>query len=50
MNDTVIRLLLVEDEADHAELVRRAFMPADNAIDVMVAKTLAEARRHLAAR
>ena len=49
MSDELTRVLLVEDDPAHAELVRRAFLARDWQIDLQVAETLAEARRSLGA-
>lgn len=42
-----IQLLLIEDEEAHAELVRRALQGQATPIDLMVARTLREAREYL---
>lgn len=49
MTDEPTRILLVEDDAAHAELVRRAFESRSVRIELQVADTLAEARRRLLA-
>ncbi|HTP11075.1 MAG TPA: PAS domain S-box protein [Anaerolineae bacterium] len=49
MPDELIRVLLVEDDPAHAELVRRAFELRGRQIQLQVAETLAVARRCLAA-
>jgi PAS domain S-box-containing protein len=49
MSDEVTRVLLVEDDAAHAELVRRAFAARERQVQLHVAETLAEARRNLEA-
>jgi PAS domain S-box-containing protein len=47
MADELTRILLVEDDPAHAELVRRAFLARDRVVQLQVAETLAEARRGL---
>ena len=47
VNRTQIRVLLVEDEEAHAELIQRAFEPQEELMSLTVAGTLAEARRVL---
>ena len=47
MNDESISILLVEDEAAHVELVRRAFEARGDAVRLVVARSLADARRYL---
>lgn len=42
-------ILLVEDEAPHVELIRRAFASNASSIRLLVASNLQEARQHLAA-
>ena len=44
-----LRILLVEDEVAHAELIRRAFSERDPAINLTVAHSLDQARASLAA-
>lgn len=44
MNRTQIRVLLVEDEVAHAELIGRSFEPHEGLMSLDVASTLAEAR------
>jgi len=41
------QVLLVEDEADHAELIRRAFQARAEHVGLSVASNLAQARSHL---
>jgi len=48
MNEKAVCILLVEDEAPHAELVRRAFQSQGNHVNLTVAGTLKEARGCLA--
>jgi len=48
MNEKAVCILLVEDEASHAELVRRAFQYQGNHVNLTVAGTLEEARGCLA--
>jgi PAS domain S-box-containing protein len=48
MTTDMPRILLVEDEPAHAELVQRAFEMSDRPVLLTVAGTLAEARTHLA--
>jgi len=47
MADELTRVLLVEDDPAHAELVRRAFEMRGQQVQLQVAETLAEARRCL---
>lgn len=47
--ESKVRILLVEDEIAHAELVRRAFASHATRVDLTVAHTLQEARAYLAA-
>jgi PAS domain S-box-containing protein len=47
MNEQPTRLLLVEDEQTHAELVARAFEWHDNLVELAVAPTLSQARVYL---
>ena len=49
MTDEPIRILLVEDEPAHAELVRRAFEARDDRVQLRIAESLAEARACLVA-
>jgi len=49
MATEMTRILLVEDEPAHAEIVQRAFEMSDSPVLLTVAGTLAEARAHLAA-
>jgi PAS domain S-box-containing protein len=49
MTDEPTRILLVEDEPAHAELVRRAFEARGQQSQLQVAETLAEVRRYLSA-
>lgn len=44
MNRTFIRVLLVEDEEAHAELIQRAFEPRGGLMSLTVARSLREAR------
>lgn len=44
MNRTFIRVLLVEDEEAHAELIQRAFEPRGGLMSLTVARSLKEAR------
>lgn len=44
MNRTYIRVLLVEDEEAHAELIQRAFEPRSNLMSLTIARSLKEAR------
>ncbi|MBE2240689.1 MAG: response regulator, partial [Caldilineaceae bacterium] len=48
MSDELTRVLLVEDDPAHAELVRRAFAMRDRRVELHVAETLGEARGCLA--
>jgi len=48
MNDKGVHILLVEDEEAHAELVRRAFLARDDAVNLTVVPNLAAARVQLA--
>ena len=48
MADEPTRVLLVEDDPAHAELVRRAFEARGSQVQLRVAETLAEARTCLA--
>ena len=48
MSDDQVHILLVEDETNHAELVRRAFEARGGAARLTVAENLAEARAHVA--
>lgn len=48
MSDKPTHILLVEDEAAHAELVRRAFEARNNQVRLEVAGSLSEARARLA--
>jgi len=48
MNEATIHILLVEDEAAHTELIRRAFAPQQERVHLTVARSLREARAHLA--
>jgi PAS domain S-box-containing protein len=48
MTDEPIRVLLVEDEPAHAELVRRAFEARGDRVQLHIAESLSEARAHLA--
>ncbi|NQU20064.1 MAG: PAS domain S-box protein, partial [Candidatus Nealsonbacteria bacterium] len=50
MNTDEIHILVVEDEAGHAGLIRRAFATRAPHVTLTVATTLAEARQHLARR
>ena len=47
MNDKPARVLLVEDDEAHAELIRRAFAGHGTQYDLAVAGNLAEARNYL---
>ncbi len=47
MTDEPTRILLVEDDPTHAELVRRAFEARGQQVQLQVAETLTEARRCL---
>ena len=49
MNGKDLRILLVEDEVAHAELIRRAFSARDQTIELTVAHSLDQARASLAA-
>ncbi len=49
MNQNATHILLVEDEAAHAELIRRAFDTHSGRVTLHVAGTLREARASLAA-
>lgn len=49
MNDEPMRILLVEDEAAHVELVQRAFEARDSQVRLEVAASLSQARAWLAA-
>ncbi len=49
MNRTFIRVLLVEDEEAHAELIQRAFEPRGGLMSLTVARSLKEARTVVAA-
>jgi PAS domain S-box-containing protein len=49
MSDESISILLVEDEAAHVELVRRAFEARGDAVRLVVARSLGDARRYLGA-
>ena len=44
---TIPRVLLVEDEVAHAELIRRSFEDSPYQAELVVARTIAEAREHL---
>jgi signal transduction histidine kinase len=46
--EKAMHVLLVEDEADHVDLIRRAFASAPQRVDVTVAGSLSEARARLA--
>jgi PAS domain S-box-containing protein len=48
MTEEKFDILMVEDEASHAELVRRAFEPYGGRFQLAIAGSLAEARRFLA--
>jgi PAS domain S-box-containing protein len=48
MTDEPIRILLVEDEPAHAELVRRAFETRGDRVQLQIAESLSEARERLA--
>lgn len=48
MNRRHIRVLLVEDNPDHAELIRRSLEPQADLMSLTVARNLAEARSSLA--
>ncbi|MFC1492116.1 GAF domain-containing protein, partial [Nitrospinota bacterium] len=48
MNAEKVRILLVEDEEAHAELVRRTFRPAAGQMSLTLARNLEEARARLA--
>jgi PAS domain S-box-containing protein len=47
MSDSAVHILLVEDEAAHAELVLRAFELHTGNVEISVVRSLAEARAHL---
>jgi len=47
MTDELTRILLVEDEPAHAELVRRAFEARGDRVQLRIAESLAEARAYL---
>ena len=47
MSDELTRILLVEDDPAHAELVRRAFLAREQPVQLQVAETLAAARHGL---
>ena len=47
MIEELTRILLVEDEPAHAELVRRAFEARGDRVQLRIAESLAEARAHL---
>ena len=49
MDGKTTQILLVEDEEDHAELIRRAFRADGSRVELTVATTLREARERLAA-
>ena len=48
MSEQRVQILLVEDEEDHAELVRRAFEPRSGKFSLAVAMNLKEAKEYLA--
>jgi PAS domain S-box-containing protein len=48
MTDGPTRVLLVEDDPGHAELVRRSFEARGSQVQLQIAETLAEARAYLA--
>ena len=48
MAEKTVRILVVEDEEAHAELIRRAFQRGKEPVELAVARTLAEARACLA--
>ena len=48
MSEQRVRILLVEDEEDHAELMRRAFEPRSGKFSLAVAMNLKEAKEYLA--
>lgn len=48
MTDRKREILMVEDEAAHAELVRRAFLPHADRFGLSIVGSLSEARRYLA--
>ncbi len=47
MSPKSLRILLVEDEASHVELIRRTFMRVDVQVELVVAGSLAQAREFL---
>ncbi len=47
MTDDRVRILLVEDEKAHAELIRRSFRSADPPVSLTVVDTLRQAREYL---
>ena len=47
MNNDAVHILLVEDEAAHAELVGRAFEMHGKDVQLSVVRSLAEARAYL---
>ena len=49
MNDEIRRVLLVEDDANHVELIKRAFSPYRDRYELIVAESLDRARRELQA-
>lgn len=48
MDEKPIQILLVEDEKTHVQLIQRAFESRGGAVSLTVARTLQEARAHLA--
>ena len=50
MSDATVRILLVEDEDAHAELIRRAFEAFPRRVDLHRARSLEDARSELATR
>ncbi len=47
MNDEMLRILIIEDEESHAELIRRTFERSSRPFNLMIVPSLAKAKEQL---